>query len=298
MPMLNSKIETFIKVADAGSFNKAAEELFISPPAVIKQINSLELELEIELFNRNNRGLTLTEAGKSFYKDANYLLQYFNNSIERAKNVAKQNSNIIRIGTSPMTPGQFLADIWSEIQPYIPDMKFQLIPFKNTPEVARETRNFGRDIDMVVGVIDDMYLEERSCDATWLSDEPLCVGVPIRHPLYNKSVLQIEDLYNEKLMIINRNWNKHIDMLRDDVSNNYPQIHIVNFDFYGPNAYNICESENNLIITIARWKDVHPLMKVVPVEWKHSVPFGILHSQEPSLTVQNFLSAVKKVFNH
>ena len=68
--MYNPHLETFIHVADAGSFNKAAEELFITPPAVIKQITSLETNLDIKLFIRSPRGLTLTEAGKSIYRDA------------------------------------------------------------------------------------------------------------------------------------------------------------------------------------------------------------------------------------
>ena len=62
--MYNPQLETFIRVADAGSFNKAAEELFISPPAVIKQINLLEAQLGLTLFVRTHRGLKLTEAGK------------------------------------------------------------------------------------------------------------------------------------------------------------------------------------------------------------------------------------------
>ena len=48
--MYNPQIETFIKVADAGSFNKAAEELYITPTAVIKQINLLESSLDLVLF--------------------------------------------------------------------------------------------------------------------------------------------------------------------------------------------------------------------------------------------------------
>ncbi|MFR1476183.1 MAG: LysR family transcriptional regulator [Hydrogeniiclostridium mannosilyticum] len=59
--MYNPQLETFLRVADAGSFNKAAEELFITPPAVMKQITSLEASLDIQLFRRS-RGLTLTEA--------------------------------------------------------------------------------------------------------------------------------------------------------------------------------------------------------------------------------------------
>ena len=60
--MYNPQIETFIHVADAGSFNKSAEELYITPTAVIKQINLLEAELDLELFIRSHRGIRLTPA--------------------------------------------------------------------------------------------------------------------------------------------------------------------------------------------------------------------------------------------
>ena len=68
MVMYNPQLETFICVVDSGSFNKAAEKLYISPPAVIKQMNLLEETLGIQLFIRTHRGLSLTEAGKSFYR--------------------------------------------------------------------------------------------------------------------------------------------------------------------------------------------------------------------------------------
>ena len=54
--MYNPQLETFLRVADAGSFNKAAEELFITPPAVIKQITSLESSLDLKLFIRSPGG--------------------------------------------------------------------------------------------------------------------------------------------------------------------------------------------------------------------------------------------------
>ncbi len=72
--MYNPQLETFICVADAGSFSKAAEKLYISSPAVIKQINSLEDSLNLQLFERTHRGIVLTEAGKSLYQDAKYLI--------------------------------------------------------------------------------------------------------------------------------------------------------------------------------------------------------------------------------
>lgn len=97
----NPQLETFIRAADAGSFNKAAEQSFITPTAVIKQINLLEADLGIQLFDRTHRGLTLTKAGKSLYRDSKYIIQYCRDSVIRAKNAMQQNEQIIRIGTSP-----------------------------------------------------------------------------------------------------------------------------------------------------------------------------------------------------
>ena len=79
--MYNPQLQTFIRVADAGSFNKAAEESYITPTAVIKQINLLETDLDVKLFERSHRGLTLTKAGQSLYNDAKYIIRYCKDSV-------------------------------------------------------------------------------------------------------------------------------------------------------------------------------------------------------------------------
>ena len=73
--MYNPQLETFLCVVELGSFSKAAEKLFITAPAVIKQINSLESSLGLQLFDRTHRGLLVTEAGRSLYKDTSYVIQ-------------------------------------------------------------------------------------------------------------------------------------------------------------------------------------------------------------------------------
>lgn len=74
--MYNPQLDTFICVVEAGSFSKAAGKLYISPPAVIKQINSLENNLGVQLFARTHRGLVVTAAGESLYQDAKYMVNY------------------------------------------------------------------------------------------------------------------------------------------------------------------------------------------------------------------------------
>ena len=136
--MYNPQLETFLRVADAGSFNKAAEESYITPTAVIKQINLLEDSLEVKLFERTHRGLLLTKAGRSLYQDSKYIIQYCKDSVTRAKNAMQEDTNIIRIGTSATTPAQLLMQLWPKMHEHCPDMKFQIVPFENTPENARE----------------------------------------------------------------------------------------------------------------------------------------------------------------
>lgn len=91
-----------------GSFNKAAEESFITPTAVIKQTNLLENFLDVKLFERTRRGLVLTKTGKSLYQDTKYIIQYCRDSVTRVKNAMQEDINIIRIGYFPMTPAQLL----------------------------------------------------------------------------------------------------------------------------------------------------------------------------------------------
>lgn len=296
--MYNPQLETFIHVADAGSFNKAAEQSYITPTAVIKQINLLEADLDMKLFKRTHRGLVLTKAGISLYNDAKYVIQYCKDSVTRAKNAMQEGDNVIRIGTSPMTPAGVLVELWPKIHELCPEIKFQLIPFENTPENAREIlKNLGQNIDVVAGIFDDTMLNLRNCDGFEISRQPICCAVSIHHRLADKNRLTIRDLYGERLMLMKRNWSHYVDVLRDEIWQNHPQIQIVDFDFYSVEAFNRCENSNDVLMAVQTWDNVHPLLKVIPVEWNYSIPYGLLHSHTPSETVKQFLSAIQTVLH-
>ncbi len=294
--MYNPQPETFLRVADAGSFNKAAEQAFITPTAVIKQINLLEAELDVKLFERSHRGLTLTKAGKSMYQDAKYIVQYCQNSVTRARNAMQEDSNVIRIGSSPMTPAQLLMQLWSKVNELCPDIKFQIVPFENTPENAREILgNLGTNIDVIGGIFDETMLKLRGCTGLELVRGPFQCAVSIHHRLAEKDKLEVSDLYGENLLLMHRGWSHYVDQLRDELWQRHPQIHIVDFDFYSMDIFNRCESTNDVLLAIPGWVNVHPLLKMIPVDWNHSIPYGILHSPNPTPVVQRFLQAAAAV---
>lgn len=204
--MYNPQLTTFICVAENGSFTKAADELFITPTAVMKQINSLEERLNITLFERTNHGLQLTRAGESLLQDARYIIGYSDRAVARAKEIEdKDKRQSIRIGTSIMTPSKFLLDVWSEIQKFNPYMKIELIPFENTPINSVEIlRNLGKHIDIVAGLYDDGFLAERQCRAAHLYDKKLLFAIPVSHPLCGKEKIDLSDLKGRKVLLIKK----------------------------------------------------------------------------------------------
>lgn len=294
--MYNPQLDTFLCVADSGSFSKAAEKLYISSPAVIKQINSLENHLGLRLFERSHRGLKLTAAGESMYKDAKYVIQYCKESVARAESAAEFDEEVIRVGISPMTPPNVFVKLWPEIQKIYPGMKFQLVPFENTLENAREILgNLGQNIDVVAGIFDDRMLSLRQCRGIEIAREKFCVAVSMHHRLAEKDKISLKDLHGENLWLMHRGWSEYVDMLRDEIWEYHPEIHIHDFYIYNVEIFNQCENSNDVLLAIKNWESVHPLMKMIPVEWNYGMPFGLLYSENPDKKVQKLLKAIKKI---
>lgn len=293
--MAGSQLDTFIKVAESGSFSKAAELLYMTPTAVMKQINALEDGLNITLFERTNHGLTLTKAGGSFLQDARYMAEYYSRAVEKAREIEEgENRKSIRIGVSAMTPARFVLDIWSQIQERIPNLKIELIPYENNPVNAREIlKNLGQHIDIVGGLYDDNFLKDRGCAATHLYDKKLLLAVPVSNPLCNQSLITAKKLRGSTVLFIRRGWNVHVDKLRAELEGEGVQTE--EFDMFNLGAYNRAVAQNMPIITVEGWEDVHPLLKFVPTDWDCRIPFGVLHSPAPSKLVKRFLDIVGKI---
>lgn len=296
--MISQQLLTFIAVAKNNSFSKAAEAMYISPTAVKKQIDALEGRLGVTLFNRTNHGLVLTEAGKSILNDAKYLAEYATRAEAKARAINEKENNLpIRIGTSIMTPAKFILDIWNEIQKLEPNLNVELIPFENTPENALEIlSNLGTQIDVVAGIYDSSFKEDRGFQTIHLENKEISFAVPIFSPLSSKQSLSIDDLRETGVMIIKKGWNCYIDNLRETLEQE--NVKIIDFSFFNLSAFNEAVKSNMPIIAIRGWENVHPLLKIVPSQIKISVPYGIMYSLNPSKRVKQFIRAVDKILNN
>ncbi len=291
--MIN-QMKTFIQVADNGSFSKAAEKLFISPTAVIKQINLLESAVGVTLLYRTNHGIQLSDAGKSFYKDAKEIIYSTEAAVLRARKTVLDNKHVIRVGSSLLNPCKVLLDIWNELREQHPQFIIKIVPFEDKSNTLDGTSlNLGKYFDILVApkVIANW---KGPFQALKLGEYHFSFAVSIRHPLAQKKVLSLTDLHGEQLIIVKRGTSGLIDSVRDFIIEHHPEIHIADAgQQYSIDVFNRCEQGNEVLLTLEAWDTVHPSLITIPSDMNFASPYGLLYPLEPSPAVCEFIEILK-----
>lgn len=260
----------------------------------MKQINVLEKHLDLKLFQRTNHGLTLTECGASIYKDAKFMISYSEKAIERAKKIQGTANQIIRVGTSLLNPCKVFMDIWYHVNDQFPQFKIQIVPFEDDHQgILSVIEKIGKEFDFIVGVCDSIQWLNRCC-MYQLGTYRKCVAVPRGHRLADRKKLTLSDLYGETLMMVKQGDSPVNDLIRDDLEQNHPQICIEDTEnFYDIQVFNRCEQMGNILLNIECWKDIHPSLVTIPVDWSYTIPYGLLYAKNPTPNILNFIEAVE-----
>ncbi len=138
----------FHTVAKAGNISKAANQLYISQPAISKAISKLEEELGTALFNRSSRGVTLTEEGQVLYEYVERAFDSLNMGEENLKNYKELGIGHIRIGVSTSLCKHILLDYLKDFIRENPNIKFS-IDCHSTVNTIKLLRNEDIDIGLI-----------------------------------------------------------------------------------------------------------------------------------------------------
>ena len=127
--MVNLELyRVFYTVAKCGSLTKAAQELYISQPAVSQAIRQLENQLGTTLFNRVHKGMELTkQGGELVFEDVSRALQLLDGVESRLSELKKSAKGTLRIGASETIFQYILADKLVRYHALYPDVKFELL---------------------------------------------------------------------------------------------------------------------------------------------------------------------------
>lgn len=127
--MVNLELyRVFYTVAKCGSLTKAAQELFISQPAVSQAIKQLEAQLGVSLFNRTHRGMDLSASGgKLIFNQVEEALKLLDNAENKLLELKTTPSGTIRIGATDSIFSHVLADKLAEFNEKYPEVRLELI---------------------------------------------------------------------------------------------------------------------------------------------------------------------------
>lgn len=294
--MYNPLLDTFLAVADCGSFTKAADKLFITPTAVMKKMNVLEAHLNLKLIDRTPAGVDLTPAGRVIYRDAKFIMDYSKKSVAAANAATLDYDTTFCVGTSLLNPAKPFMDLWYKINQSFPDYKLHLVPFEDNHDgILSEIKKLGEKFDFLIGVCDSKAWLS-ICSFLPLGRYKKMVAVSRDHRLAEKKQINIEDLHGETLMMVGRGDSGVNDFIRNDLEKNHPQIHIEDTpQFYDLSVFNRCAESGNILLTIECWQDVHPGLISIPVNWDYSIPYGLLYSTNADKNVLKLVETARNI---
>ena len=191
-------LKCFILVAENLSFARAAEALYISQPAVTKQINTLEQELGVSLFTRSTRHVELTPAGMSFYKDAKDIVLKSQMAINRVQRQIT-NSDSLRIGLSNPIALFYLSPVIKRLHETHPEIRPNLeIPgYKIVLNLFLENK-----LDLLFYYKENMP-KKAEINFMELEKDSLSCLMPADHPLAGKDTISLKELSDIPIIACN-----------------------------------------------------------------------------------------------
>lgn len=121
-----NKLRTFLTIAQYGSFRAAAENLFLSPRAVSKQMDQIENELGVKLFTRQKNNTSLTDMGQEFIVTATDLVNSYTNAYNRIQIENASNSRKVVIGFSSQNQSTIIQQTFREPLLQNPEIELEL----------------------------------------------------------------------------------------------------------------------------------------------------------------------------
>lgn len=184
---LVSLIQT-LAVAEHLNFRHAANALGISQSSVSARIKALEEELGIPLFERNTRGVRLTEAGRHFVERVAAGVDQLDNAVKTASLAASGECGRLRVGVHGLIAGSFLDHLLTRYRAQYPAIALEMVE-KSARDALRQLRAHRLDIAFLVG-----RFNLPDCHSRPIWTEPLVAALPTSHRLAGRSGVTWSDL--------------------------------------------------------------------------------------------------------
>ncbi len=197
------QLKTFETVARRLSFSRAAEELYLTQPAVSTQIRQLEEHAGIPLFEQLGKKIFLTDAGREMLRHSRAIIDQFQEveqAMARMKGVAGGKLNVGVISAGAYLFPHLLAEFTHRHEGVE-----LVLGVQNREELLQQLRENHTDIAVMVGTPEDPSVTE-----TAFAPHPFVIVASLRHPLAGEKDIPMSALANERFIVRERGsatWN-------------------------------------------------------------------------------------------
>jgi len=205
----------FVTVGEVLNFTKAAQKLRVAQPALSRQIRDLEAELGVQLFDRAQRAVKLTEAGAAFLTEAKAVLDRADEAIKQVRGVARGERGEIHVGYAPSLTIELLPSALDSFHNVAPGVQVKLHDL-SSEEMLRGVSEGKLQLCLVarpeVKALRGLKYEP-------LQDYPIYVGLPPKHQLVRAKTIKLEQIVNDPFVVYSRV--------------EYPEYHVMLKEMFG-----------------------------------------------------------------
>lgn len=213
-------IRAFMGCYETRSINKAAKSLYISPQGLGKILDRIEQELEVSLFERTKQGLVPTEAGVFFYEKSMKLIEE-TQELEQGLEKIRRKNDVFNVGYSCGAIHVISMKRLENLRKSLGSTHMVLEEGSN-PDIKEKIINGQFDVALVIGRIAAKGFVEKE-----LAIKKMCAIIPKGHKLFDKDIIRIEELKEEKLITLNEQYQSFSNLVKScERQSFYPNIRV------------------------------------------------------------------------
>ncbi len=201
LPFTLDQFRILKAIAIEGSFKKAAESLYISQPAVSFQVQTLEKQLNVPIFNRVNRKVIFTEEGQAILVYANRILSLCEETCRAMEDLQNLQGGTLIVGASQTTGTYLMPRLIGLFRQKYPQVSVQL-QVHSTRRISWGVANGQINIAVIGGEVPNEL--RNSLHVTDYAEDELALILPKFHPFSKLPSIQKEDLYRLKFISLDK----------------------------------------------------------------------------------------------
>lgn len=185
----------FVAVAEDLHFGRAAERLHMTQPVLSRQIQALEAELDVRLFQRTKRSVKLTIAGQTLFEEAKQILCHTEQAIQTTRRVARGEVGQLRLSFTASALRSFLPEMVRVFRDRYPGVQLIMNEHCTNDQVAA-LQNHQTDVGFLYLPVNEKWLTLKP-----IAEEIWLVALPKKHPLANQKQLTLSALAREAFIL-------------------------------------------------------------------------------------------------